>query len=271
MRILFVADLFGAAGRRALRDRLPDLNERYRPDFRIVNCENAAGGFGFTGKIAEELFEAGFDVLTGGNHSWDRKESLPFLRDRDRVLRPANFPAGTPGRGWGVYPIPSGGKIGVLNLMGRVFLEGADCPFRAADAVLPRIARETPILFVDMHAEATSEKVAMGWHLDGRVSAVIGTHTHVQTADERLLPGGTAYITDAGMTGPQDSVIGVKTELILKRFLTQMPVRFEASTRNPYVHGVVVDVDRETGRSLRIERIREPAAVETEEERSERE
>lgn len=257
MRILFIADIFGSTGLDVVRSVMPGLLKRYRPDFSIVNCENAAGGFGFTPPNAKKLFDTGFDVLTGGNHTWDRKDAIPLLREDPRILRPANFPDGTPGRGWGVFPAKNGLKVGVINLMGRVYMDTNDCPFRAADRLLPEILKKTSVVLLDMHAEATSEKVAMGWHLDGKVSAVIGTHTHVQTADEKILPGGTAYITDAGMTGPHDSVIGVKKELILQKFLTSDPVRFEASKDGPCVNGVVIDLDAGTGRSERIERIRE--------------
>jgi len=258
LRILFVADIFGSAGRSVIADLWPELRERTAPDFAIANCENAAGGFGFTPAIAEDLFRQGFDVLTGGNHSWDRKESLSYLEMEPRVLRPANYPEGAPGRGWGIYRSKKGKRVAVLNLMGRVFMDSCDCPFQAATAILPDLERETPLIFVDMHAETTSEKTAMGYHLDGRVSAVVGTHTHVQTADERILSKGTAYITDAGMTGPHDSVIGVKSELILRRFLTKLPVRFEASKKDPRLSGVLVDVDGESGQALHVERIHLP-------------
>jgi metallophosphoesterase (TIGR00282 family) len=259
VRILFVADVFGAAGRLAVADRLPEIRKRLAPDFCVANAENLAAGFGLTPPLAEELFASGIDVLTGGNHTWDRRESLALLEENGRILRPANYPPGAPGRGAGVFVSRGGAKIAVLNLMGRVFLDALECPFRTADEAIPRLREETPILLVDFHAEATSEKIAMGRYLDGRVSAVIGTHTHVQTADETILPGGTAYLTDAGMTGPHDSVIGVKTDLILKRFLLKMPVRFEPAEGDPRLSGAVVDVDPASGRALRIERIHEKA------------
>jgi hypothetical protein len=255
VRVLFIADVFGAAGRLAVEEILPGLLGRLKPDFCVANCENVAGGFGFTPALADELLESGIDVLTGGNHTWDRREALPYLEANERVLRPLNYPNGSPGRGAGVFTSRNKQKVAVLNLMGRVFLDPIDCPFHAADDVLPGLRAETPVILVDMHAEATSEKTAMARHLDGRVSAVFGTHTHVQTADERVLPGGTAYITDVGMTGPHDSIIGVKTELILKRFLTKLPVRFEAAEGDPRLSGVFVDVDPDTGCATRVERI----------------
>lgn len=255
MRVLFIADVFGSAGRVAVAKLLPGLLGRIMPDFCVANSENVAGGFGFTPPLADELLSSGIDVLTGGNHTWDRREALSYLDANERILRPRNYPNGIPGRGEGIFLTRKGDKVAVLNLMGRVFLDPIECPFRAADEVLPKLRAETPVILVDMHAEATSEKIAMGRHLDGRVSAVFGTHTHVQTADERVLPGGTAYITDVGMTGPHDSVIGVKTELILRRFRTKLPVRFEPAEGDPRLSGAFVDLDPETGRSLRIERI----------------
>ena len=258
LRIIFIADIFGEPGRRAVYELLPGLVEKHRPDLCVANGENVAGGFGCTAPLAESLFHGGIDLLTGGNHSWDRRESIEWLDREERVLRPANYPEGTPGRGAGIFTAGDGTKVGVINLIGRVFLSTVECPFRAADRWIEELRRETPILIVDMHAEATSEKIALGHHVDGRASAVIGTHTHVQTADEKILPGGTAYITDAGMTGPHDSVIGVRKDRILKRFLTNMPVRFEPASDGILLCGLVVDVDRETGRAVRIERIQEP-------------
>lgn len=257
VRILFLADIFGAAGRRAIHERLPGVLDRLRPDLVIANAENVAGGFGFTPPLAEGLLQSGIDVLTGGNHTWNRRESLEYLDREPRVLRPENYPEGAPGRGSGVFETARGTKIGVVNLIGRVFMTAVDCPFAAADRVIGRIRKETPIVFVDFHAEATSEKVALGRYLDGRASAVVGTHTHVPTADEEVLPGGTAYLTDVGLTGPHDSVIGVRTDLIIQRFLTQLPVRFEASTKDPRLMGVFVDVDEARGRARRIVRIHE--------------
>jgi len=255
MNILMVGDVFGEPGRAALAKHLPRLRHEHAIDFCVVNIENAASGFGVTPQMARQALEQGADVLTSGNHIWDRKEIVEYITKENLLLRPANFPAGTPGVGY--VTIKTGPhKVAVLNLMGRVFMTPIDCPFRKADEVVPELRKETPIVLVDMHAEATSESVAMGWHLDGRVSAVVGTHRHVQTADERVLPGGTAYITDLGMTGPTDGVIGVDRELILQRFLNQMPVRFEPAKGPAALHGVVIVVDPETGRASDIRRLR---------------
>jgi len=255
MNILMVGDVFGEPGRAALAKHLPRLRHEHAIDFCVVNIENAASGFGVTPQMAKQALEQGADVLTSGNHIWDRKEIVEYITKENLLLRPANFPAGTPGVGY--VTIKTGPhKVAVLNLMGRVFMTPIDCPFRKADEVVPELRKETPIVLVDMHAEATSESVAMGWHLDGRVSAVVGTHRHVQTADERVLPGGTAYITDLGMTGPTDGVIGVDRELILQRFLNQMPVRFEPAKGPAALHGVVIVVDPETGRASDIRRLR---------------
>ncbi|MGH7323442.1 MAG: TIGR00282 family metallophosphoesterase [Candidatus Rokuibacteriota bacterium] len=258
MNILMVGDVFGEPGRAAVRKLLPRLREEHRADFVVVNVENAAAGFGVTPQIARELLDYGADVMTSGNHIWDRKEIVEYITRENLLLRPANFPSGTPGAGH--VSVKAGPhRVAVLNLMGRVFMSPIDCPFRKADAVIPELRKETSIILVDMHAEATSESVAMGWYLDGRVSAVVGTHRHVQTADERILPRGTAYITDVGMTGPIDSVIGVDTDIILQRFLTQMPVRFEPAKGPAALHGVVITVDPETGRASDIRRLRVPA------------
>jgi metallophosphoesterase (TIGR00282 family) len=258
MKILMVGDVFGEPGRSALKKLLPRLRERHGIDFTVVNVENAAAGFGVTPQICREALDAGADVLTSGNHIWDRKEIVPHIVKESLLLRPANFPAGTPGSGW--VTVKAGPyRVAVLNLMGRIFMSPIDCPFRKADEVVPELRRETPIVLVDMHAEATSESVAMGWYLDGRVSAVVGTHRHVQTADERVLPGGTAYITDLGMTGPVDSIIGVDREQILQRFLTQMPVRFQPAKGPAALCGAVITVDPETGRASDITRVREAA------------
>ena len=255
MNILMVGDVFGEPGRAALAKHLPRLRHEHAIDFCVVNIENAASGFGVTPQMAKQALEQGADVLTSGNHIWDRKEIVEYITKENLLLRPANFPAGTPGVGY--VTIKTGPhKVAVLNLMGRVFMTPIDCPFRKADEIVPELRKDTPIVLVDMHAEATSESVAMGWHLDGRVSAVVGTHRHVQTADERVLPGGTAYITDLGMTGPTDGVIGVDRELILQRFLNQMPVRFEPAKGPAALHGVVIVVDPETGRASDIRRLR---------------
>ncbi len=250
-----VGDVFGEPGRAAVRTLLPRLRQEHGIDLAVVNVENAAAGFGVTPQICREILDAGADVMTSGNHIWDRKEIVEHIVKENLLLRPANYPAGTPGTGH--VTIKAGPhRVAVLNLMGRVFMNPIDCPFRRADELLPELRRETPIILVDMHAEATSESVAMGWYLAGRVSAVVGTHRHVQTADERVLPGGTAYITDLGMTGPLDSVIGVDKDLILQRFLTQMPVRFEPARGPAALHGAVITIDPDTGRASDIVRLR---------------
>ncbi len=269
MNILFVGDIFGSAGRRIVREHLPHVRERFAVDLTIINGENAAGGFGITPALAEEIFDWGADVITTGNHVWDKRELIDYMKsvpaDSDdrprRVLRPANLQAGLPG--YGVYQglIQSGPDQGtpyaVINIMGKVFINGTNDPFRAADEILENIRQSSGarIIFIDFHAEATSEKVAIGWHLDGRVTAVVGTHTHIPTADERVLPGGTAYQTDVGMSGPYDSVIGVETQLVLSRFLTGMPGKFEAATGNPKMCAAVITCDPKTGKAQRIQRL----------------
>jgi 2',3'-cyclic-nucleotide 2'-phosphodiesterase len=260
MQILFIGDIFGRPGRSIVRERLPGLVKEHAIDLVIANGENAAAGFGITPPLAEELFEMGIDVLTSGNHIWDKREIVGYFESANgnpysaarRLLRPANYPPGMPGSG--IYR-GSKGEVpyAVLNLQGRVFMAANDDPFRVADQLLEQTTAK--VVLVDMHAEATSEKIAMGWYLDGRVTVVVGTHTHVPTADERVLPGGTAYITDVGMTGPHDSVIGVKKELILERFLTNMPIRFEAATGDVRLHGIVIDCDEKSGRARSIQRV----------------
>jgi len=258
MNILMVGDVFGEPGRAALARLLPRLRQEHAIDFCVVNVENAAGGFGVTPPMARLFLEQGADVMTSGNHIWDKKEIVEYIAKENLLLRPANFPAGTPGAG--SITVKCGPhKIAVLNLMGRVFMLPIDCPFQKADEVVPELRKDTPIVLVDMHCEATSESQAMGWYLDGRVSAVVGTHRHVQTADERVLPGGTAYITDLGMTGPTEGVIGVDRHLILQKFLSQMPVRFEPAKGPAALHGVVIVVDPDTGRASDIRRLRVPA------------
>ncbi len=254
--LLFLGDIIGKPGRRITRRLLPGLIERYSPDIVIANGENSAGGFGITPDVAEELLQLGIDVITTGNHVWDKKEIIDFLKDKDWLLRPANFPVGVPGTGDVVFKTRSGLKVGILNLQGRVFMNSLDCPFRVSERIVERMRGETPVIVVDMHGEATSEKQAMGWFLDGRVSCVIGTHTHVQTADERILPKGTAYITDVGMTGSRDSIIGIKIEQALHRFLTQMPQRFEVSGKNLQLDCVVLKIDKATGRAKDIDRLK---------------
>ena len=255
--VLCVGDVFGEPGRRAIAALLPRLKKQHEADLAVVNVENAAAGYGVTPPFARAFLEQGADVMTSGNHIWDKKEIIEYIVKENLLLRPANFPAGTPGAG-SIVVKAGPHKVAVLNLMGRVFLPSLDCPFRKADEEIARLRQETPIVIVDMHCEATSESQAMGWYLDGRVSAVVGTHRHVQTADERVLPKGTAYITDLGMTGPTDSIIGVDPALALQRFLTQMPNRFEPAKGPAALHGVVIRIDPETGRGLSIERLRVP-------------
>ncbi len=257
MNLLFIGDVVGRPGRHALQSRLGRLVDAGHIDLVVVNCENAAAGFGLTLDVARELYDLGADVLTSGNHIWDKKEIYDYLDEQPRLLRPANYPPGLPGRGQGVFTTSAGVKVGVLNLEGRIFMSNLECPFRTADARVEELRRQTPIILVDFHAEATSEKVALGHYLDGRVSAVIGTHTHIQTADERILPGGTAYLTDAGMTGSRDAVIGIRKELAIERFLTQLPVRFEVAKKDPILCGARIEIDETTGRALRIQRIYE--------------
>jgi 2',3'-cyclic-nucleotide 2'-phosphodiesterase len=254
MKILFIGDIVGKPGRRAVRELLPWIVEENRIDIVIANCENAAAGFGVTSEIVEELLDCRIDVLTSGNHIWDKKEVMDFVEDYEALLRPANYPEGAPGRGSLVITTPGGLSVGVINLAGRVFMHPLDCPFRTADREIEKIKRTAGVIVVDMHAEATSEKIAMGWYLDGRVTAVLGTHTHVQTADERILPGGTGYITDAGMTGPFDSVIGIKKESIMQRFLLQMPNKFDVAKGDVRLQGVTVEINAK-GRAAAIERV----------------
>jgi len=255
LRILFVGDVIGRPGRRALRALLPGIKESYGADFCIANGENAAAGKGITEKVAQEMFSCGVDVITSGNHIWDRKEGISYVQAESRLLRPANYPPGVGGIGYGTFQSRSGVPVGVINLQGRTFMPATDCPFRTALCILEEM--DVPVKVVDFHAEATSEKVAMGWFLDGKVSAVVGTHTHVQTSDERVLSKGTAYITDVGMTGAMDSVIGFKKEVALRRFLTQLPMRYEPAEGDVWLCGVAVDVDEGTGRAVSIVRIRE--------------
>ena len=258
MNILMVGDVFGDSGRAALSKLLPRIRQEHAIDLAVVNVENAAAGFGVTPQMARQFLEQGADVMTSGNHIWDRREIVEFITRENLLLRPANFPEGTPGVGH--VTVKAGPhRVGVLNLMGRVFMTPIDCPFRKADEVVPQLRREAAVILVDMHCEATSESQAMGWYLDGRVSAVVGTHRHVQTADERVLPGGTAYITDLGMTGPTEGVIGVDREIIINRFLHQMPARFEPAKGPAALHGVVIVVDPESGRASEIRRLSIPA------------
>jgi metallophosphoesterase (TIGR00282 family) len=243
MRILFIGDIVGSPGRRIVHDRLADLVEHQHIDLVIANGENSASGFGITPRIAEDLLGNGIQVLTGGNHSWDRKEILDYLPHQPRLLRPANFPEGNPGSGLYAGVAKNGLKFAVLNLQGRVFLPAIDDPFKKADAELAKVPPDVAFVLVDMHAETTSEKIAMGWYLDGRVTAVVGTHTHVATADERVLSAGTAYITDVGMTGPHDGVIGMDRPGIIKKFLDGLPARFEVATGDVQMNAVVIETD----------------------------
>lgn len=255
MKLLFIGDIVGRSGRKALADHLDGLVDRFMVDLVVVNGENAASGYGLTASVLDELFAAGVDVVTSGNHIWDKKEIVPFLERDKRLLRPANYPSNLPGRGCGVYETAAGVKVGIVNLEGRVFMKNLDCPFRRADELVADLKQQTPIVFVDFHAEATSEKQALGFYLDGKVSAVVGTHTHVQTADERILSGGTGYLTDVGMTGSRDAVIGNQKQPAIERFLTQLPVRLEVAKKDPFLSGVLLTIDEKTGRCTEIERI----------------
>jgi 2',3'-cyclic-nucleotide 2'-phosphodiesterase len=255
MKILFIGDIVGKPGRRAVRELVPELISQYGIDFIIGNCENAAAGFGVTRDIVEELFQGNINVLTSGNHIWDKKEIMEFVEDYETLLRPANYPQGTPGWGSVVMPSSSGVNVGIINIMGRVFMAPLDCPFRIVEKEIEKLKKKTRIIVVDVHAEATSEKEALGWFLDGRVSAVVGTHTHVQTADERILPEGTAYITDVGMTGPFNSIIGIRKDAILERFLTQISNKFDVAKDDVRLQGVIIDVDAQSGRALNIQRL----------------
>lgn len=255
MQILFIGDIVGRPGRRAVRELLPGLVKDHGVDLVVANAENAAAGFGITRDTVDELTECGIQLLTTGNHVWDKREVLGFIDEYPNLLRPANYAEGCPGIGHAVVKTAASIPVAVVNLAGRVFMHPADCPFRAAKGLLGGLRQQTPVIIVDMHAEATSEKQAMGWFLDGEVSAVLGTHTHVQTADETILPRGTAYITDVGMTGPLNSVIGIEKEMIIDRFLTGMPCRFEVARGDVRLQGAVVDVDPQTGRARSIQRV----------------
>jgi len=255
MKILFIGDIVGSPGRDIVADRLADIVESRHIDLVIANGENSAAGFGITPRIAEQLFAAGVEVLTGGNHIWDRKEILEYIPQNPRLVRPANFPDGNPGSGLYVGQARNGVPYAVLDLQGRVFMASNDCPFRAADRELARIPADVRVIFVDIHAETTSEKEAMGWYLDGRVSAVLGTHTHVPTADETIRPGGTAYLSDAGMTGAYEGVIGFSKDRIIEKFLSQTPRTFETAKKDIRLSGAVIGVDEATGKATSIERV----------------
>jgi hypothetical protein len=255
MKILFIGDIVGKPGRQVVAELLPKIKTEFQLDFVVANAENAAGGSGITSPVADELFKCGIDLLTSGDHIWKKKEILEIIDKTRRILRPANYPPGTPGIGSCTMESRGGVVVGVINLVGRVFMQALDCPFQTANREIEKLKKETPIILVDIHAEATSEKIALGYFLDGLVSAVLGTHTHVQTADEKILPKGTAYITDLGMTGPYNSVIGRRIDQIIHRFLSGMPTRFEMATEDLQLHGVVLDVDSKTGRANSIERV----------------
>ncbi len=255
MKLLFIGDIVGRAGRKMLNEHLNRLIDKQMIDLVVANGENAAAGYGLTASVLQELFKTGVDVVTSGNHIWDKREINDVLERESRLLRPANYPPGLPGNGDGIYATAGGIKVAVLNLEGRVFMKNLDCPFRAADDLVAAVRQVTPIIFVDFHAEATSEKQALGHYLAGRVSALIGTHTHVQTADERILDGGTGYLTDVGMTGSQDAIIGNQKEPALQRFLTQLPVRLEVAKKDPQLCAVILTIDEKTGHCDQIERV----------------
>ncbi len=257
MKILFLGDIVGRSGRDAVTYLVPEFKKNGLIDFAVANAENAAGGSGITPEIADELFNGEIDILTSGDHIWRKKEIFQRLAQDPRIIRPANYPEEAPGRGSTIINLNSGVLIGVINLVGRVFMDSADCPFKAATKELSWFSNKTKIILVDFHAEATSEKLALGYYLDGQVTAVLGTHTHVQTADERTLPKGTAYITDLGMTGPQYSVIGRKPESIIQHFLTGLPAKFEMSDEDVELQGVILDIDELSGKARSIKRIRE--------------
>lgn len=259
MRILVIGDVLSKTGRLALKNGLPGLKEKLGVDFCTANVENGAGMFGVTRKVVEEIRSSGVDAMTSGNHIWDKSEGISLLDEFSDMLRPANYPPGVPGRGWRIFDAGSA-KVCVINLQGRTFMPDIDCPFRTADRVLSEIDPGVRIIVVDLHAEATSEKLAMAYYLDGRVSILAGTHTHVPTADERIFPGGTAYQTDVGMAGPFNSVIGVRPEQVIERFLKGINVRFQVGGDTPVIQGMLVDVNESTGKAVNVERIHEPVA-----------
>lgn len=255
MRVLFIGDIVGKVGRTAVKALLPQLSEKYKLDLVIANGENIAGGFGLTESLVSEILGMGVHIITTGNHVWDKKEFVNYISKDNRVLRPLNYPPGVPGYGSILFTAPNGQKVAVVNMSGRVFMSNMDCPFRTAKSEIDRLGHETRIIIVDFHAEATSEKIAFGYFLDGKVSAVIGTHTHVQTADEKILAHGTAYITDVGMTGPSCSVIGIEIDQIIDRFLTNMPARFETARGEGILSAVVIDINKESGKATALQRL----------------
>lgn len=255
MKLLFVGDVVGKTGRTALKALLPNLTDKYKIDLVVVNGENIAGGFGLTEPLVLELLSLGVRVITTGNHVWDKKDFVRYIAKDNRVLRPINYPPGVPGYGSIILTLPGGSKAAVMNVSGRVFMSSLDCPFRTASKEIETLSKDAKIIIVDFHAEATSEKIAFGYYFDGRVSAVIGTHTHVQTADERILPGGSAYITDVGMTGPVNSIIGVEPDQVIRRFLTSMPTKFDVAHGDSILSAVVVEINDDTGRATAIRRL----------------
>lgn len=257
MRVLFLGDIVGRPGREILNRILKNFRQENNVDLVIANGENAAGGSGLTPRITEQLLGYGIDVLTSGDHIWNKKEIYEYLNSTDSLIRPANYPKGAPGRGAAILEVQGIGKVGVVNLLGRVFMDALECPFKRGKEEIDKVRRVTPNIIVDIHAEATSEKVALGWYLDGLASAVVGTHTHIQTADEKILPEGTAYISDCGMTGPYDSVIGREKKNIIERFITQLPTKFEMASQDIQMHGVIVDIDEKTGKATAIKRVQE--------------
>ena len=266
LNVLIIGDIVGRPGRMAVRELVPKLKEREKIHFCIANAENAAGGSGVTAKIADELLSYGLDVLTSGDHIWKQKDVVEYIKNTTALLRPANYPPESPGNGYGVFPVKINPdiKIAVANIQGRVFMHpNVDCPFHAVNNLLANVSQQTKLIIVDLHAEATSEKIAMGWHLDGQVSCVFGTHTHIQTADETILPKGTAYITDVGMCGPYDSVIGRQTDRVLSAFITGMPAPFDVAKNDIRLSGIIVTIDSKTGKALRIKRVCEKLAITT--------
>ena len=255
MKVVFIGDIVGNVGRDTVKRLLPWIKDKYQPHVIIANGENAAGGRGINAAIARELFEWGVHGITMGNHTWDNRDIFEFIDDEPRLIRPANLPPGTPGAGSAVIKVGNK-ELAIVNLIGRTFLPPSDCPFRAADEIVDELRRKHRCILVDFHAEATSEKIAMGWHLDGRASLVVGTHTHVQTNDDRILPEGTAYVTDAGMTGPRDGVLGMDREIVIRKFMTGLPARFQVADTKWILSGVFVDIDEATGKAVKVQTIR---------------
>lgn len=255
MKLLFIGDIVGSPGREIVKEYVPRLKRKYAPDLIVVNGENAAHGRGITRKIANEFFQVGVQAITMGNHTWDNREVFDFIDEEARIVRPANFPEGTPGRGL-TYVQTHMGEVAIINVQGRTFLPPLLCPFETAEQLVEEARKRTKFIFVDVHAEATSEKQALGWYLDGKISAMVGTHTHVQTGDERILPNGTGYITDAGMCGPTDGILGMDRSAVIMKFLTQLPVRFEVADGPTQLNGVLFTLDKTTGKTTKIERIR---------------